>query len=64
MSGTVVICSTAILTVLLDEPWLADICILYALLSFIAVIVITKIYIGASIDKEQKEKEEKTDGDR
>ena len=46
MIGTQVIIIIAELTVLLDEAWLADVATVYALLSFLGVVVLTKIYIG------------------
>ena len=46
MIGTQVIIIIAVLTVLLDEAWLADVGTVYALLSFLGVVVLTKIYIG------------------
>ncbi|MBR4343835.1 MAG: sodium:proton antiporter [Lachnospiraceae bacterium] len=46
MIGTQVIIIIAELTVLLDEVWLADIGMVYALISFLGVVVLTKIYIG------------------
>ena len=36
----------AALTILLEEAWLADVAAVYALLSFMGVVVLTKIYIG------------------
>ena len=46
MMGTITIVIIAILTVLLDEGYLADICIIYAMISFLAVVVLTTIYMG------------------
>lgn len=51
MMGTIVIVIIAVLTVLLSEGFLADICIIYAMISFLAVIVLTKVYIGTYIQK-------------
>ena len=63
MMGTLVIVIIAILAVKLKEGYLADICIIYAMISFLAVIVISKIYMGMYIEKrkkkEEKEKEDK-----
>ena len=36
----------SVLTILLKEAWLADVAAVYALLSFLGVVVLTKIYIG------------------
>ena len=46
MIGTLVIMIIAVLTVLMEEGWLADIAAIYAMISFLAVVVLTKIYIG------------------
>ena len=46
MIGTQIIIMIAILTVLLKEAWLADVAVVYALISFLGVVVLTKIYIG------------------
>ena len=46
MIGTQVIIIIAELAFLLNEAWLADVACVYAALSFIGVVVLTKIYIG------------------
>ena len=46
MMGTLVITMIAILSVMLEEGYLADICVIYAMISFLAVIVLTKVYMG------------------
>lgn len=46
MIGTMVIAAIALLSVM-TEGYLADICLIYAMISFLAVIVLTKIYTGA-----------------
>ena len=60
MMGTMVMVIIAILTVMLQEGYLADICIIYAMISFLAVILLTKVYMG--VYQEKKQKEEKEDG--
>ena len=50
--GTLTIVMLAILTVLLDEGWLTDVALVYAMLSFISVVVVTKIYIGVYREKQ------------
>lgn len=45
MSGTLVIAAIAILSVMLAESYLADICLIYVLISFIAVTVLAKVYL-------------------
>lgn len=56
MMGTLVIVMIAILVVLLKEGFLADICIIYAMISFLGVIVLTKVYIGTYIQKGEENK--------
>lgn len=59
MMGTMVIVMIAILAVMLGEGYLADICIIYAMISFLAVIVLTKVYMGVYMEKKEAAKEEK-----
>ena len=58
MMGTMVMVIIAILTVMLQEGYLADICIIYAMISFLAVIVLTKVYMGVYQEKKQREERE------
>ena len=46
MIGTQMIIIISVLVILLEEAWLADVAAVYALLSFLGVVVLTKIYIG------------------
>lgn len=46
MMGTMVMVIIAILALLLNEGYLVDICLIYAMISFLAVIVLTKVYMG------------------
>jgi len=57
MIGTIIIMMIAILSLMLEEGYLVDIAIIYAMLSFLAVVVLVKIYIG--IYRSQKTEEEK-----
>lgn len=59
MMGTMVIVTIAVLAIMLGEGYLVDICIIYAMISFLAVIVLTKVYMGVYLEKREKEKEEK-----
>ncbi len=63
MIGTLIIMIISILTVLMAEAWLADIAAIYAMISFLAVVVLTKIYIGvyreAKANKMQRENSKK-----
>ena len=57
MTGTMVIVMIAVLASMMGEGYLVDICIIYASISFLAVIVLTKVYMGVYREKKQKEKE-------
>lgn len=46
MMGTMVMVMIAALALLLGEGYLVDICLIYAMVSFISVIVLTKVYMG------------------
>lgn len=61
MMGTMVIVIIAILTVMLGEGYLADICIIYAMISFLAVIVLTKVYMGVYLEKKEAEEKKETE---
>lgn len=54
MLGTIVIVMIGILAILLKEGYLVDICIIYAMISFLAVIVLTKVYIGTYVQRGNK----------
>lgn len=53
MMGTMVMVMIAILALLLDEGYLVDVCLVYAMISFLAVVVLTKVYIGIYEEKRQ-----------
>ncbi len=46
MMGTMVMVIMTALSLMLKESYLVDISLIYAMISFIAVVVITKVYIG------------------
>ena len=47
MIGTMVSITLAILSVWLRQSWLLDVCLLYAMISFLAVVVLAKVCIAA-----------------
>jgi len=61
MMGTMVMVIIGILALMLEEGYLVDICLIYAMISFLAVIVLTKVYMGVYLEK--KEEERKNGGD-
>lgn len=54
MIGTMSIIIITLLSVLLHEGYLVDVAMLYAMLSFLAVVVLTKVYMGVYVEKHQK----------
>jgi multicomponent Na+:H+ antiporter subunit F len=64
MITTMVTVMIAILAVLKNEGYLVDICLIYAMISFLAVVVLSRIYTG--VYREQKDhqmrKEESSNG--
>lgn len=58
MMGTMVIVMIAVLSLMLGEEYLADICVIYAMISFLAVIVLTKVYMGVYLERKEAEKQE------
>ena len=60
MMGTMIMCIIVILGVILEEGYLADIALIYAMISFLAVVVLTKVYAGVYLQqKAAREKEKK-----
>lgn len=51
MIGTMVIMITAIFSVLLDENYLVDVCLIYAMISFLGVVVLCKVYTGVYLQR-------------
>lgn len=46
MIGTLTIITICVLSYKLVEGWLVDVALIYAMISFLAVVVLTKIFIG------------------
>lgn len=61
MMGTIVMVIISIFSLLFNEGYLMDICIIYAMISFLAVVVITKVYVG--VYTESTFREDDIDGD-
>ena len=58
MSGTIVIAIIAVLAVMMNEGYLADVELIYTMLSFLAVVLLTKVYMGAVREKRAAKEEE------
>ena len=56
MMGTMVMVMISILALLLKEGYLVDICLIYAMISFLAVVVLSKVYIGVYEEKHRQKK--------
>ncbi|MCD8197892.1 MAG: monovalent cation/H+ antiporter complex subunit F [Lachnospiraceae bacterium] len=54
MIGTMTIVEIAILALYMRESYLYDVCLIYAMISFLTVVVLTKIYEGAYREKKQR----------
>ncbi|MCD8098138.1 MAG: monovalent cation/H+ antiporter complex subunit F [Lachnospiraceae bacterium] len=54
MIGTMTIVEIAMLALYMRESYLYDVCLIYAMISFLAVVVLTKIYEGAYREKKQR----------
>ena len=57
MIGTIALVMIGVMTAFLKEGFLADIAMIYALLSFLAVVVLCKVFTG--VYRERKQEEEK-----
>lgn len=55
MSGTLTLILICVLAFTLKEGYLADIAMIYAMLSFLAVVLLTKLAMGAVRERRRKE---------
>jgi multicomponent Na+:H+ antiporter subunit F len=51
MMGTLTMVIIAVLAVKMNEGYLVDICIIYAMISFLAVTLLTKVYMGVYAER-------------
>ena len=51
MIVTMVIMITAVFSVLLNENYLADVCLIYAMISFLGVVLFCKVYTGVYLQR-------------
>ena len=58
MMGTMVMVMIAVFALLLGEGYLADICLIYAMISFLSVVVLTKVYTGVYLAGKQNRGED------
>ena len=57
MMGTMVMVMISLLAVVKNQGYLVDICLIYAMISFLAVVVLSRIYTG--VYREAKDREKK-----
>lgn len=61
--GTLTIMMICILSVMLAEGYLLDVALIYAMISFLAVVVLTKIYLGVYLERTER-RMKKTEQDK
>ena len=59
LAGTMTIMIIAILGDFLKQDWLLDVCLIYCMMSFLAVVVLSKIYISVDTERKRRKGEEK-----
>lgn len=66
MMGTLTMVIIATLAVKMDEGYLVDICLIYAMISFLAVTLLSKVYMGVYAEWKKKEQaaREAEDGEK
>ena len=58
LAGTLTIMAIAVLADYLKQDWLLDVCLIYCMISFLTVMVLSKIYITVHLEKRRREKGE------
>ena len=53
MTGSLTTAAIAVLAILLEQSWLLDVCLIYCMISFLAVVVLAKVAI-ASHEKQEE----------
>ena len=56
MIGTIGIFLMAVVAVRLNEEYLLDVCVIYAMISFLSVVILTKVYMGVHEENTLKKK--------
>lgn len=54
MVSTMIISIIAILSVYLEENYLVDVCLIYAMISFLGVVVLCKVYTGVYLQQKHR----------
>ena len=58
MTGTMVVIAICVLAFLKGEDYLVDVAMIYTMLSFLAVVVLTKVYMGIYREKRRQAEKE------
>ena len=53
MTGSLTTAAIAVLAVLLEQSWLLDVCLIYCMISFLAVVVLAKVSIASHEEQEE-----------
>ena len=61
MMGTMTMVMIGMLAVKMNEGYLVDICIIYAMISFLSVTLLTKVYMGVYAERKKNQEEKKSD---
>ncbi len=59
MIGTLSVVIIALMSLYLEESFLLDVDLIYAMLSFLAVVVLTKVYMGVHREEENEQEKQK-----
>ncbi|MBR3872824.1 MAG: sodium:proton antiporter [Clostridia bacterium] len=57
MISTITIAMILVLVNMLGQGYLADVALIYALIGFLAVVVLCKVYMGIALEKKQQKEE-------
>lgn len=55
MMGTLIVITICVLSFVMNEGYLVDIAMIYTMLSFLAVVLLTKVYMGIYREKRRQE---------
>ena len=53
MTGSLTTAAIAVLAIYLDQSWLMDVCLIYCIISFLAVVVLAKVSIASHEEQEE-----------
>ena len=61
MISTLILVMLAIISFILEESYLIDICLIYAMISFLAVILLTRVFMGEFRKNQENQEGENSD---